>query len=98
MVQDGRLYGRDPIFAVITKAAALSEATKYHDIQKNEYIVQLGQVMIITHLSYTFHCCFLVHSCSSILYEFNFFEMVYTFMHLLLLELEGSGYCLEHNA
>ena len=44
LVQDGKLYGRDPIFAVITKAAALPEVTKNHDIQKNEYIVQLGQV------------------------------------------------------
>ncbi|XP_021277230.1 N-alpha-acetyltransferase 35, NatC auxiliary subunit [Herrania umbratica] len=46
LVQDGKLYGRDPIFAVITKAAALPEATKNHDIQKNEYIVQLGQLVV----------------------------------------------------
>ncbi|KAK4854328.1 hypothetical protein QYF36_022325 [Acer negundo] len=46
LVQDGKLYGRDPIFAVITKAAALPEVTKNHDIQKNEYIVQLGQLVI----------------------------------------------------
>ncbi|XVF34582.1 hypothetical protein REPUB_Repub18cG0071000 [Reevesia pubescens] len=46
LVQDGKLYGRDPFFAVITKAAALPEATKNHDIQKNEYIVQLGQLVM----------------------------------------------------
>ncbi|KAH7574380.1 hypothetical protein JRO89_XS03G0288600 [Xanthoceras sorbifolium] len=46
LVQDGKLYGRDPIFAVITKAAALPEVTKNHDIQKNEYIVQLGQLVM----------------------------------------------------
>lgn len=44
LVQDGKLYGRDTIFSVIVKAAALPEVTKYHDIQKNEYILQLGQV------------------------------------------------------
>ncbi|XP_022755175.1 N-alpha-acetyltransferase 35, NatC auxiliary subunit-like isoform X2 [Durio zibethinus] len=46
LVQDGKLYGRDPIFAVITKAAALPEATKNHDIQKNESILQLGQLVM----------------------------------------------------
>ncbi|XWS70744.1 hypothetical protein CRYUN_Cryun03dG0075000 [Craigia yunnanensis] len=46
LVQDGKLYGRNPIFAVITKAAALPEATKNHDIQKNEYIAQLGQLVM----------------------------------------------------
>ncbi|XP_031261362.1 N-alpha-acetyltransferase 35, NatC auxiliary subunit isoform X3 [Pistacia vera] len=46
LVQDGKLYGRDPIFAVIVKAAALPEVTKNHDIQKNEYILQLGQLVI----------------------------------------------------
>ncbi|KAJ4709062.1 N-alpha-acetyltransferase 35 NatC auxiliary subunit [Melia azedarach] len=46
LVQDGKLYGRDPIFAVITKAAGLPELTKNHDIQKNEYIVQLVQLVI----------------------------------------------------
>ncbi|XP_044472153.1 N-alpha-acetyltransferase 35, NatC auxiliary subunit isoform X2 [Mangifera indica] len=46
LVQDGKLYGRDSIFSVIVKAAALPEVTKYHDIQKNEYILQLGQLVI----------------------------------------------------
>ncbi|XP_022755178.1 N-alpha-acetyltransferase 35, NatC auxiliary subunit-like isoform X5 [Durio zibethinus] len=50
LVQDGKLYGRDPIFAVITKAAALPEATKNHDIQKNESILQLGQCYYILQL------------------------------------------------
>lgn len=47
LVQDGKLYGRDPVFAVITRAAALSDNTRNHDIQKKESIVQLGQVMWI---------------------------------------------------
>lgn len=47
LVQNGKLYGRDPMFAVITRAAGLPEVTKNHDIQKNEYIVQLGQVKTI---------------------------------------------------
>ncbi|KAK7292038.1 hypothetical protein RIF29_07668 [Crotalaria pallida] len=46
LVQDGRLYGRDPIFSVITKAAGLPEVTKIHDIQKNECMVHLGQLVI----------------------------------------------------
>lgn len=46
LVQDGKLYGRDPIFAVITKASALPEFTKNHDIQKTECFMQLGQLVI----------------------------------------------------
>ncbi|MBA0679778.1 hypothetical protein Goari_011528, partial [Gossypium aridum] len=45
LVQDGKLYGRDPFFAVINKAAALPEATKNHDIQKNESFLQLGMII-----------------------------------------------------
>ncbi|ONH98447.1 hypothetical protein PRUPE_7G249300 [Prunus persica] len=46
LVQDGKLYGRDPVFAVITRAAALRDNTRNHDIQKKESIVQLGQLVI----------------------------------------------------
>ncbi|XP_059637894.1 uncharacterized protein LOC132279856 isoform X2 [Cornus florida] len=46
LVQDGKLYGRDPIFAVISKAAALPEFLKNHDLQKNETVVQLGQLVV----------------------------------------------------
>lgn len=46
LVQDGKLYGRDPIFAVITKASSLPEFTKNHDIQKSECFMQLGQLVI----------------------------------------------------
>lgn len=46
LVQDGKLYGRESIFSVITRAAALPDVTKNHDIQKNEYIMQLGQLVI----------------------------------------------------
>ncbi|KAJ7956748.1 N-alpha-acetyltransferase 35 NatC auxiliary subunit [Quillaja saponaria] len=46
LVQDGKLYGRDPIFAVITRAAGLPEVTNNHEIQKNESIVKLGQLLI----------------------------------------------------
>jgi hypothetical protein len=48
LVQDGKLYGRDSMFAVITRVAALPEVTKNHDIQNNEYIGQLGQVKTIS--------------------------------------------------
>lgn len=44
LVQDGKLYGRDSVFAVICKASLLPEVAKNHDIQKNETVVQLGQV------------------------------------------------------
>lgn len=46
LVQDGKLYGRDPVFAVICKASLLPDVVKNHDLQKNEAIVQLGQVQI----------------------------------------------------
>ncbi|EEF30428.1 N-alpha-acetyltransferase 35, NatC auxiliary subunit [Ricinus communis] len=46
LVQDGRLYGRDSIFAVIIRAAVLPEVVKNNDIQKNECILQLGQLVI----------------------------------------------------
>ncbi|WMV36648.1 hypothetical protein MTR67_030033 [Solanum verrucosum] len=44
LVQDGKLYGRDSVFAVICKASLLPEVAKNHDIQKNETVVQLGQL------------------------------------------------------
>ncbi|WOG91301.1 hypothetical protein DCAR_0310549 [Daucus carota subsp. sativus] len=46
LVQDGKLYGREPVFAVICKSAALPEVAKNHDIQKNEFISQLGQLVL----------------------------------------------------
>ncbi|KAK4265252.1 hypothetical protein QN277_026329 [Acacia crassicarpa] len=46
LVQDGKLYGRIPMFALITRAAGLPEVTKDHDIQKNEFMVQLEQLVM----------------------------------------------------
>ncbi|GAB2210599.1 hypothetical protein Droror1_Dr00015867 [Drosera rotundifolia] len=46
LVQDGKLYGRDPIFSVICRAASLPISLKDHDIQKNEAVVQLGELVI----------------------------------------------------
>ncbi|XP_058206902.1 uncharacterized protein LOC131320265 isoform X5 [Rhododendron vialii] len=46
LIHDGKLYGRDPIFTVISKAAALPEFPKDHEIQKNEVLAQLGQLVI----------------------------------------------------
>lgn len=46
LVRDGKLYGRDPVFTVICKSAALPEVEKNHDIQKNEFVAQLGQVSL----------------------------------------------------
>ncbi|KAK9141756.1 hypothetical protein Syun_011156 [Stephania yunnanensis] len=47
LVQDGKLYGRDLIFDVISKAAALPEITKNHETQKNEFLVPLGQIHVV---------------------------------------------------
>lgn len=47
LIQDAKLYGRDSIFAVICRAAALPEVTKDHDIQKDEVVMQLGGVNFI---------------------------------------------------
>ncbi|CAI9100895.1 OLC1v1038084C3 [Oldenlandia corymbosa var. corymbosa] len=46
LVQDGKLYGRDPIIAVIGKAALLPDVVKTNDLQNNEIIAQLGQLLI----------------------------------------------------
>ncbi|CAN1290155.1 N-alpha-acetyltransferase 35, NatC auxiliary subunit [Linum perenne] len=46
LVQEGRLYGRDPMFSVITRAGGLPETTKHNDIQRNESVMQLGQLVI----------------------------------------------------
>ncbi|XP_071724415.1 uncharacterized protein [Rutidosis leptorrhynchoides] len=46
LVQDGKLYGHDSMFAVICKAAAIPELTKNLDIQKNESFIHLGQLAI----------------------------------------------------
>ncbi|PIM99375.1 Glucose-repressible protein [Handroanthus impetiginosus] len=46
LVQNGKLYGRETMFAVICKAALLPEGAKNHDIQKNETVAQLGQLLI----------------------------------------------------
>ncbi|KAL6519128.1 hypothetical protein OROGR_018448 [Orobanche gracilis] len=45
LVQDGKLYGREPMFNVVCKAALLREGTMNHDIQKNESVVKLGQIV-----------------------------------------------------
>lgn len=45
LVQDGKLYGRDPVFAMICKASLLPDTVKNHDLQKNETVVQLGQLL-----------------------------------------------------
>ncbi|KAG5559474.1 hypothetical protein RHGRI_009117 [Rhododendron griersonianum] len=46
LIHDGKLYGRDPVFTVISKAVALPEFPKDHEIQKNEVLAQLGQLVI----------------------------------------------------
>ncbi|XP_027068944.1 uncharacterized protein [Coffea arabica] len=45
LVQEGKLYGRDPVFAMICKASLLPDTVKNHDLQKNETIIQLGQLL-----------------------------------------------------
>lgn len=58
LVEDGKLYGRDPLFGVITRAAAVPDSIRNHDMQKHESIVHLGQVkpIIMFGTSYTSFC------------------------------------------
>lgn len=44
LVQDGKLYGREPIIDVICKAARLPERVKCHAIMKNKTVEKLGEV------------------------------------------------------
>lgn len=44
MVQDGKLYGRDFFYDVISKAIALPSFARDPEFQKNEFVVQLIQV------------------------------------------------------
>lgn len=46
LVQDGKLCGKDSFHDVISRALALPELTADKEFQKNEFIVQLGQVRI----------------------------------------------------
>ncbi|KAI3982102.1 hypothetical protein MKX01_019008 [Papaver californicum] len=46
LVQDGKLYGRDTIFDVISRAAKLPEVPKNYNVQNNEFVVQLGQLVM----------------------------------------------------
>ncbi|XP_073107269.1 uncharacterized protein [Elaeis guineensis] len=46
LVQDGKLCGRDFFCDVISKALALPELAKDQEFQKNEFVVQLGQLVI----------------------------------------------------
>ncbi|XP_040361462.1 uncharacterized protein LOC121049066 [Rosa chinensis] len=41
--ENGKLYGQDPVFGVITRAAAIPDSIRNHDMQKHESIVHLGQ-------------------------------------------------------
>ncbi|KAL2347471.1 hypothetical protein Fmac_001471 [Flemingia macrophylla] len=40
--EDGKLYGSEPVFSMLTRVAGLPEVTENHDIQKNDFMVQLG--------------------------------------------------------
>ncbi|KAI4380470.1 hypothetical protein MLD38_006656 [Melastoma candidum] len=46
LLQDGELYGIHPMFALISKAAGLPEAVKNHNIQRMEFIFQLGLLVV----------------------------------------------------
>lgn len=47
LVQDGKLCGRDFFYDVISRALALPELAKDQEFQKNEFVVQLGQVRVL---------------------------------------------------
>ncbi|KAJ0984762.1 hypothetical protein J5N97_003118 [Dioscorea zingiberensis] len=46
LVQDGKLYGRDFFYDVISKAIALPEFARDIEFQKNEFVVQLIQLVV----------------------------------------------------
>ncbi|CAD5164629.1 unnamed protein product [Musa acuminata subsp. malaccensis] len=46
LVQDGKLCGKDSFHDVISRALALPELTADKEFQKNEFIVQLGQLIV----------------------------------------------------
>ncbi|KAJ6831291.1 N-alpha-acetyltransferase 35, NatC auxiliary subunit [Iris pallida] len=46
LVQDGKLYGRDFFYDVVLRALALQEIPRDQEFQKNEFAVQLGQLII----------------------------------------------------
>ncbi|KAL8129609.1 hypothetical protein V2J09_018764 [Rumex salicifolius] len=46
LVQDGKLYGRDSIFNMICKAAAIPELLKHPELQNTESVMQLGQFLV----------------------------------------------------
>uniref|UniRef100_A0A1D1ZAE2 N-alpha-acetyltransferase 35, NatC auxiliary subunit n=1 Tax=Anthurium amnicola TaxID=1678845 RepID=A0A1D1ZAE2_9ARAE len=50
LIQDGKLYGRDPFYDVIIKALPMPEAIRNQEFQKqfqkNELVVQLGQLVV----------------------------------------------------
>lgn len=46
LVQDGKLYGKDSFHEVISRAIALPDVTGDQAFQKNEFVVQLGQLVM----------------------------------------------------
>jgi hypothetical protein len=44
LIQDGKLYGRDLICDVISRALSLPDIVGDTEFQTNEFVVQLGQV------------------------------------------------------
>ncbi|WOL00497.1 N-alpha-acetyltransferase 35, NatC auxiliary subunit [Canna indica] len=46
LVQNGKLYGKEFFHDIISKALGLPELTRDKEFQKNEFIVQLGQLIV----------------------------------------------------
>lgn len=44
LIQNGKLYGKDPFHEVISRSLALPEVTRDEGFQENEFVVQLGQL------------------------------------------------------
>lgn len=44
LIQDGKLYGKEFFHDIISRELGVPELTKGKEFQKNEFIVQLGQV------------------------------------------------------
>ncbi|XP_068647508.1 uncharacterized protein [Aristolochia californica] len=46
LVQDGKLYGRDYFYDVISRAISLPDVIKNQELHKSDFVVQLGQLVV----------------------------------------------------
>ncbi|KAL5985708.1 hypothetical protein ACLOJK_027695 [Asimina triloba] len=97
LVQDGKLYGWDPFYDVICRALALPELAKNLEVQKNEFVVRLGQNACFKLLkqllvwaeeqTYWIASRFLMSGFELELYSPSEYCMVYWYMYIVFIKL-----------